>query len=84
MNDKNPLFNVKKGADNFSMVDCEVINSSGRPVMKSAAKNTQVIRLKLFNTEIKLSTVKKLAIGGFTPALIVGLILLFIEYGFFK
>ena len=59
MNDKNPLFNVKKGADNFSMVDCEVINSSGRPVMKSAAKNTQVIRLKLFNTERRCCITRK-------------------------
>ena len=92
MNNQNPLFDVKKGADDFRMIDCEVRNSSGRPIMKSAAKNTQVIRLKLFNTEIinteiKITTLKKLrkwGIGGFISTIIGGLILLFVEYAFFK
>ena len=86
MNDKKPLFDVQKEADNFTMEDCEVTNMSGRPIMKSAAKNTQIIRLKLFNIEIaevKKSTLKKWGFGGLIGAFIVGLLLLFIEYGYF-
>lgn len=86
MDDKKPLFDVKEGADNFHMIDCEVRNMSGRPIMKSAAKNTQVIRLKLFNIEIaevKKSTLKKWGFGGLIGAFVVGLLLLFVEYGYF-
>lgn len=84
MSNMSPLFDVKEGADNFSMIDCEVVNTTGRPVMKSVAKNTRVIRLKLFNTEIKVNTLKKWGIGGLASSFAVGLVLLYVDHYFFK
>ncbi len=56
--EKQPVIKVEKGADDFKMVNCEV-DSEDRPVLKTEAKNTQLIDSKLSSTENKNAELPK-------------------------
>ena len=79
-----PFINVTEGGSNFRMEDCEFhLGTSDRPIIKTAAKNTQVVRLKVFQKVREKIKENKLLWAIMVP-LAIGMILLSIEYGILK
>lgn len=76
----NPFINIKETADNCTIEDCEF--HGDRPTVKTSATNTRLIRVKHFGQKIKEHQVI-IFIIGIIAAVITGVILLMIEYGFF-
>ena len=82
MEDKKPFINVTETGHNFTMEDCEFVGD--RPTIKTAATNTRLVRVKHFGQKIKEHPIMTLIIIGIVAAVIAGIILLKVEYGFFK
>ena len=69
MNDKKPFINVTKKGHNFTVKDSEF--HGDRPTIKTAAKNTRVIRIKHFGQKAKDHSIITLIIVGVVVAVIV-------------
>lgn len=81
MEDKKPFINVTETGHNFTMEDCEF--HGDRPMIKTAATNTRVIRSKHFGQKVKEHPIMTLIIVGVVATVIAGAVLLQIEYSFF-
>jgi hypothetical protein len=86
-NDQQPFINVSPKGENFKMEDCEFVSHGGdRPFISTQAKGTQVVRTKF--TVVKAVRMAKehplrMLLTVLAAPLVIGVVHLFIEYGFF-
>lgn len=79
-----PFIDVTEGGSNFKMEDCEFhLGTSNRPVIKTAAKNTQVIRLKVFH-RVRQKIKENKWLWAIIVPVAVGMVLLGVEYGLLR